>query len=113
MDSEEKKVNRSIRVKTIKAFSVFIVMIVIAIIFWKWLNRQPEDNGVVKPLRVVLNTNEKINSKLFSDKHLEPTYPKEKSVQHVRFNGDLGMEEGFDPDEWKLTVIYHNASTKD
>jgi len=113
MTEEEKKINRKIRSRTILSFSVFLAMIVLAILFWKWLNRQPEDNGIAAPLRAVLNMNEKVNNKIFSDKHIEPTYPKEKSVQHVRFNGELGMTDELDTNDWELTAIYHNSSTPD
>lgn len=111
--SEEEKVNRYIRRKTILSFSVFAMCIGLAYAGWRWLNRQPEDNGVLKPLRTVLDVNEKVNKVMFSEKHLVKEYPKSKAVKKARVNGDIGMGEEFDPKTWQLTIHSHPESMSD
>lgn len=104
LSNEEKKINRYIQRKTILSFAVLIIGFILAFAGWKWLRNQPEDNGLSKPLRVVLNTNEKVNKVFFSDKHLAKEYPKSFAVKNARVNGDIGMGEEFDPTIWKLSV---------
>lgn len=101
---EELISEKKLRKKTIISFSVFIVMLAFAVIGWKWLQKQPEDNGTPKPLRKVLNNNEAIFSKFFSSNHLAKTFPVSAAVHHVRVNGSDGMSEDFDPSTWKLKV---------
>ena len=96
----EKKLRRT----TIVSFSVFIVMIALAILGWKWLQRQPEDNGALQPLRKVLNGNEGVFSKIFSSNHLAKTFPLSAAVHHVRVNGSDGLSAGFDASAWRLKV---------
>ena len=93
-----------LRKKTIIAFSIFIIMLAFAFIGWKWLQKQPDDNGALKPLRKVLNNNEAIFSKIFSSNHLAKTFPVSAAVHHVRVNGSDGMSEDFDASAWKLKV---------
>jgi len=95
---------KKLRTKTIISFSVFLVMIAFAIIGWRWLNNQPDDNGTPKPIRKVLDNNEKIFSTFFSSNHLAKTFPLSAAVHHVRVNGSDGMSAGFDPSVWKLKV---------
>src|SRR5438128_6040536 len=102
--NEEFISEKKLRRKTIISFSVFIVMIAVAVIGWKWLNSQPADNGALKPLRKVLNNNEGVFSKFFSNNHLAKTFPISAAVHHVRVNGSDGMSKDFDAAAWKLKV---------
>jgi DMSO/TMAO reductase YedYZ molybdopterin-dependent catalytic subunit len=98
--------------RTIRSFLFFFLMIVIAIAGWKWLIHQPEDNGVPKPIRAVLNTNEKIFSNVFyNDENLAKAFPLSEVVAHTRVNGNEGMSDGFDPATWKLQVIRKAGDT--
>jgi len=56
---EEEVAVKKIRRRTIMAFVVFFVLIGFAIAGWKWLNRQDTSDGALKPLRAILNENEK------------------------------------------------------
>jgi DMSO/TMAO reductase YedYZ molybdopterin-dependent catalytic subunit len=104
----QKQVNK----KTIIAFSVFIVMITLAIAGWHWLRKQPLDNGVQHPIRAVLNTNEKIIKKfVFSDSNIAKTYPVTEAVTRVRVNGNAGLSNGFDTAAWKLQVVRKPGDT--
>lgn len=111
--TEEQKQNNFIRKKTFFSFSVLIGGFIIAVACWKWLYRQPESNGMLKPLRAVLNVNEKINNVFFSKKNIAREFPEEKAVKNVRVNGDIGMGEEFDPDQWTLYVKAQTINSKD
>ena len=102
---------KKIRSKTIISFSVFIVMMAFAIFSWKWLHRQPDEEGALKPLRKVLNNNESFFSNFFSDNHLAKTFPLSAAVHHVRVNGSDGMSEDFDASKWKLKVARNPGDT--
>lgn len=105
MPFEEKIISeKKLRKKTIISFSVFIVMMALAVIGWKWLNKQPEDNGTPKPIRKVLNYNEILFSNFFRKNNLTKTYPVSAAVKKVRVNGSEGMSAGFDASAWKLKV---------
>lgn len=102
---------KKIRNKTIISFSVFIVLIAFAIFSWKWLHKQPDEEGALKPLRKVLNNNESVFSNFFSNSHLAKTYPLSAAVHHVRVNGSDGMSEDFDASTWKLKVARNPGDT--
>ena len=102
---------KKIRSKTIISFSVFIVMMAFAIFSWKWLHKQSDEEGALKPLRKVLNNNESFFSNFFSDNHLAKTFPLSAAVHHVRVNGNDGMSEDFDASKWKLKVARNPGDT--
>jgi len=109
---EEKIVDiQKIRNKTLVAFLCFFIFIASCILAWKWLHRQPEDNGTPKPLRAVLNTNEKIFMGLFANNHLARSYPVKDAVPRVRVNGDAGMSNNFDASKWKLQLVKNPGDT--
>lgn len=107
--------NQRIVWRTVISFVVFALFIAGGISAWLWLNRQPldytKDGGIPKPLRSVLNADEKIFKKTFSDTHLAKTYPVEQAVKKVRVNGDIGMSKNFKPDEWKLKLVRKPGDT--
>jgi DMSO/TMAO reductase YedYZ molybdopterin-dependent catalytic subunit len=114
MSSDEEKIvsQKEINKRTILSFVFFLFMIAAAIVGWKWLGRQPRDNGVPKPLRAVLNTNEKIFTNIvFSDNNLAKSFPVSEVVPHTRVNGGEGMGDDFDPTTWKLQVIRKPGDT--
>src|ERR1041384_235739 len=106
-DNEEKKIHRSINRRTFFAFGVFVFANAAGIMGWRWLRRQPQDDGALKPLRNALNLNEKVNNNFFSSYHLAPQYPKEQALPDARVNGDAGIKEDFDFDTWSLTINRH------
>jgi DMSO/TMAO reductase YedYZ molybdopterin-dependent catalytic subunit len=113
MSTDEKIVSqKEINRRTILSFIFFFIMIAVAIAGWKWIDRQPQDNGIPKPLRTVLNTNEKIFSDyVFSDSNLAKAFPSSEVVPHTRVNGGEGMSDGFDPSKWKLQVVRKTGDT--
>ncbi len=102
---------KEIRNKTLIAFLFFFLFIASCIFIWKWIYKQPADNGTPKPLRTVLNTNEKIFSSVFSNNHLTKTYPLSAAAVKVRKNGDEGMGANFDAAKWKLQVVKNAGDT--
>jgi hypothetical protein len=102
---------KKLRNKTLIAFAVFIVFIIASILVWNQLNKQPMVADVPKPLRTVLDKNEKVFSNFLSDKHLAKTFPITAAVKKVRVNGDIGMGDDFDPVAWKLRVIRNPGDT--
>lgn len=110
-DQAEKEFRRTVRKKSLKSFSLFFIFIVLCLAGWNWLQRQPKDNGALKPLRTAMDANEKIFSGVFSDEHLEPTYPVTSAVTRVKVNGNYGMKSVLDTAAWKLFVV-GNADVK-
>lgn len=95
---------KQIRKKTIISFSVFIGLMVLAVMGWKWLHKQPSIAGASKPVRQVLNFNEGVFSNLYSNTKLTKTYPVSAAVKKARVNGNAGMSKDFDASGWKLKV---------
>ena len=108
---EELISEKKIKNKTIISFSVFIVLIVMAILGWKWLNKEPDADGTPKPFRSVLNYNGSFFSNFLSNNHLAKTFPLSEAVHHVRVNGSDGMSADFDASSWKLKVIKNPGDT--
>ncbi len=100
-----------IRNKTLVSFLFFAVFIAACIGGWKWLRHQPEDNGVAKPLRSVLNGNEKIFSSIFINDHLAKSFYAKDAAPKVRVNGDAGVKDNFDISQWKLQLIKNAGDT--
>lgn len=113
LSDEDKRINRIIRNRTIISFVVLIGGFTMAVIGWKWLNRQPQDNGQPKPIRTVLRTNEKVNKIFFDKNNIAKEYPKSAAVKEVRVNGNIGMSEDFDPLKWKLLIHRHSDVARD
>ncbi|HEV8080428.1 MAG TPA: molybdopterin-dependent oxidoreductase [Chitinophagaceae bacterium] len=112
MSHEEEIISeKQLRKKTIISFSVFIVMLSLAFIGWKWLHKQPQVDGAAKPLRKVLTYNEGVFSNFFSSSHLAKIFPLSSAVKKVRVNGNAGLGEDFDASSWKLKVARSDDDT--
>ena len=108
---EETATDKQVRKKTVFSFTILLLFFAGCIIGWKWLHRQPEDNGIPKPLRSVLNANENIFGFLFSTQHLSKPYPVSSAAPRVRLNGDIGMDPGFDTAAWRLQLVRRPGDT--
>ncbi len=112
MNSSEKIVSdKYIRKRTLLAFFFFFLFITAGVFGWKWLQKQPADEGALKPLRAGLNFNESFFTNIFSANHLAKTYPKSRAVTKVRFNGDIGMSDDFEAESWKLRLVKKPGDT--
>src|SRR5688572_12466392 len=101
---EELISEKQLKKKTVISFSVFVVMLTLAVIGWRWLHNQPEIAAAPKPVRKVLNFNEGLFSNLYSNNKLAKTYPLSAAVKNARVNGNAGMSKDFDAAAWKLKV---------
>ena len=108
----DKIVPRSaLRRRSFLAFGVYFGTGFLGYKTWKWLYDSPiEKPGVTKaarkPLRTVLNTDEKIFNHLFSKNHPVKTYPRNLAAHpnRIRTTGNLGLQDTFDPKTWTLEV---------
>ena len=104
--------SKDIRNKTVRAFAIFFLLIVAALFGWRWLNHQPEDNGIPGPLRTVLNGNENLFSNyIYSPQNISKAYSPADAVPRVRVNGDAGLGDDFDTAAWKLQVVRKPGDT--
>jgi hypothetical protein len=108
---EEIVSEKTITKRTVLALSFLLLFFAACIIGWKWLHKQPEDNGTYKPLRAVLDANESIFSSIFSNSNKSKTFSKSAASPRVRVNGDAGMSSDFDPATWKLKVARKAGDT--
>lgn len=102
---------KKLLLKTVFAFSVFFIAMVIGVDAWKKLRHEETADGVPKTLRSGLNTNEKIFSALFSKDKLVKTYPVSQAVKNVRVNGSDGLRTALDSAGWRLHVVKKNGDT--
>lgn len=73
---------------------------------WHWLNSGYTRGGDIPgPLRSMLRLNERVvRTALFRDSHLVKTYPA-SAIGELKENGDEGMPDDFDADDWSLQVM--------
>jgi len=109
--TKNRTVGQEIRRRTIISFSLFFALLLLGYLGWHWLNAQPDDNGVPKPLRIGYEKNESVFRNIFSGNHLAKTYSKDKTVKLVRVNGNLGLSDSFDYKHWKLKVVRKTGDT--
>lgn len=108
---KQRTIEQQIRRRTIFSFVVFFVLLFAGYLGWRWLNGQPDANGVPKPLRIGYEKNESVFRNIFSKDHLAKTYSKDKAVKVVRVNGMLGLGDNFDYKHWKLKVVRKPGDT--
>ena len=98
------KTDLEIRRKTRRAFLVGGVAAAAGFGGWRWLKTAPQDNQLSRPLRRVLEFNERIDRAVFSPRHLAPTFSP-MLAREPKPNGDIGIDDDdFDPSEWELEV---------
>ena len=99
LESEEK-----IRRRTFFSFLGFAAAGATGIFGWKWLNRQPQEQNALQPLRKTLQANETLLKATFSNNKLVKTYSKAEAAKKVRVNSLIGLEENTDEATWRLRV---------
>lgn len=108
----EQSVSReTLRRKSIISFALFFVVIAAAWAMFRWINRQPEEAGTLKPLRRTLEFNEKVFSTVFDSTQLVKEYPVSKAVKVVRVNGRDGLRDSVNEETWRLKVVRNAGDT--
>ena len=69
---------------------------------WRWLQRQPSDNGVPQTLRGQLERNEAVWSNV-SETRTAPEYPTAKATP-IQVNGRIGIRDEIDLAAWTVRV---------
>jgi hypothetical protein len=72
--------------------------------FWRWLQDQPQLNGINAPFRKALEFNGELTRKFFRAGALAPEFDRSKAVADFRLNGDIGLSD-IDAEDWRLQLI--------
>lgn len=103
--------NKQIWIRSLSSFAVLILLFTGGWMGFKWIRKQPRDNGTPAPLRKVLVMNEKIFSSYFDSNRLVKEFPLSAAVKNVRVNGSAGMSDAVDTATWRLKVARSNGDT--
>lgn len=103
MGNNKKYSQDEIKLKTRRAFLTAGVSALLGVGFWEWLNHQENDQGIPWPFRKVLGLNEKFWRDLYQKDALAPQVSV-PPLKQPRLNGDLGLDEDWEPDSWVLQV---------
>lgn len=96
-------VDREIRRRTRRSFLIGGAAAVAGAGGWEWLRTRARQEELPWPVRRVLGANEKIARAYFSDGHLAATFDPTQAGMPRR-NGMEGLDDDFDPAEWKLNL---------
>lgn len=99
----DKEVETLARRKSRRSFLIGGIAAAAGVGAWQWLRTRPEDGGVQWPLRRAHELNERLARGYFEPERLAPTFPRAPG-QMPRVNGNIGLDEGFDPATWRLRV---------
>lgn len=103
-------IEKTIRRRSIIAFTVFGTGIVFAVFAWNWLNRQPKIDGAKAPIRKTLEFNEGLFKRLVGQAHLVKTFPLSAVDKKVRVNGSDGLSTPLDSN-WRLHLVRKPGDT--
>ncbi|MBJ6109855.1 molybdopterin-dependent oxidoreductase [Hymenobacter sp. BT523] len=70
---------------------------------WKWLISQPEDDGIPRPLRQVLDANGRLSHAYYKQTRLAPEFASTRA-RTPRKNGTYGLKTELDPATWRMRV---------
>ena len=110
-NNTSEEVKKQINRRSFIAFGSFIALNAVAYGSWKWLRTQPKIDGIERPLRKTLLTNERIFTKAISKNHLAETFPKSQAVKNFRVNGRFGIKTAPETN-WALKVKLNDQETK-
>jgi DMSO/TMAO reductase YedYZ molybdopterin-dependent catalytic subunit len=103
--------DRTILRKSVLSFVLFVLILAGAWATFKWIKRQPQEAGALKPLRKTLSFNEKVFSAVFDTSHLVKEYPISQAVKKVRVNGMDGLRSSVSEETWRLKVVRKPGDT--
>lgn len=70
---------------------------------WRWLATQPNDSGISRPLRQVLDANGQLSSAYYKETRLAPEFARSRA-RTPRVNGKVGLKQELDAAAWRLRV---------
>lgn len=70
---------------------------------WRWLATQPNDSGISRPLRQVLDANGHLSSAYYKETRLAPEFARSRA-RTPRVNGKVGLKQELDAAAWRLRV---------
>ncbi|GAB4038217.1 molybdopterin-dependent oxidoreductase [Spirosoma jeollabukense] len=91
------------RRRMIKSFGWFALAAAVPVGVYEWITHSPGAQGIKRPLRKVLDANEKLARTYFSDTHLVPTFPVEAAAKNARINSFYGIKTPV-PEDWTLQI---------
>lgn len=103
--------DRELKRRTWISFSVFLLMVLLMVGTWVWLNRQPEIDETPKPFRQVFELNGKLWKSLSRTSRLNRSEPPPKG-KLPRVNGKIGLEGPFNVEQWSLEAITNDQDPK-
>src|ERR1700682_4595319 len=101
-EPDDDGVDREISGKTRRSLLVGGLATLAGLGGWEWLRSRRNDDGIVWPLRLALQSNEELSRDYFRDTRLVRTFAP-ADIEEPRQNGDIGLDADADP-SWKLTV---------
>jgi DMSO/TMAO reductase YedYZ molybdopterin-dependent catalytic subunit len=102
---EETVSHKTLVRKSLLAFVLFALLMMVGWATFKWIKKQPQEAGALKPLRKALSFNEKIFSAVFDSNQRVKEYPVSKAVKRVRVNGMDGLRDSVNEETWRLKVV--------
>lgn len=97
--------DKSLVRKTVLSFVLFALLMAVGWFTFKWIKRQPQEAGALKPLRKTLNFNERFFSSVFDSNRLVKEYPVSQAAKRVRVNGMDGLRNSVNEETWRLKVV--------
>ncbi len=85
-----------------RSFLVGAAAVAAGVVGFRWLQGQPEADGIPQPFRSALERNETLWSNLSEDR-LAPEFPASKATP-IQFNGPIGIREEIDLAAWTVRV---------
>ncbi len=71
---------------------------------WGWVLTRPESGGIPGPLRGMTEWNRRVSQALLGTRRMARTFPVSAAAPELRVNGDIGITQDLDPDNWRLQV---------
>src|SRR5262245_803695 len=105
------EVDRQIRRMTRRSFAIGGLAAGAGLLGWLGLHTASLEDGIPWPLRRVLEFNEKLAGAVFRGNRLAPEFSADRAAE-PRVNGWIGLEEDFDPDNWRLQVFSPGGAPK-
>ena len=107
----EEKFKRMVRIKTIRSFSVFFLLIAAAFGIYQWIINQPKTDDAYAPLRKGMDINAKVFARGYNNPSLAKEFPKSIATHRVRVNGKYGLTSALDTSQWRLKIIRFSSLT--